>query len=180
VLVLCADRAPAQTDPSSFVSIQDGRFAVAGQTLSPYGSTLYPSWDRSPRVLRGAAWADPEFPRYIDFIVELAQLAGINTLRATDWLDGADDWRNDAVWTNLDYLLAKTAEQRMFVTIDLSAFRKWLIKNQSWPYDASLWDEFIRFYGGRYHDARNLLYAPVAGEIPYPGSNDPWKATADQ
>ena len=63
------------------------------------------------------------------FIVELAQLAGINTLRATDWLDGADDWRNSAVWTNLDYLLAKTAQQRMFVIIDLSAFRKWLIKN---------------------------------------------------
>src|SRR5947209_14185167 len=103
-LFVGAERAPAQSDPS-FVSIQDGRFVLAGQTLSPYWSTLYPFWDRGARVLRGAAWADPEFPSYIDFIVELAQLAGINTLRATDWLDGADDWRNSAVWTNLDYLL---------------------------------------------------------------------------
>ena len=119
--------------PAQFVTIQDGRFAVAGRTLSPYWSTLYPYWDRGPKVLRGAAWADPEFPRYIDFIVELAQLAGVNTLRATDWLDGAGDWRNDAVWTNLDYLFAKTAQQGMFVIVDLSAFRKWLIGNQRWP-----------------------------------------------
>jgi hypothetical protein len=58
LLALCAagDRAPAQGDPASFVSIQDGRFAVAGRTLSPYWSTLYPSWDRGPRLLRGAAW----------------------------------------------------------------------------------------------------------------------------
>jgi len=165
-----------------FVHLSDGQFYFGDQSINPYWTTFYPYWDHNGHIYRGSAWHQPDFSEYIDFIISLAGQAHVNTLRATDWLDGSTtiDWRDPIVWSNLDYFVQATAANNIFAILDISAFRKWLIANNTWPYDPDLWTDFIQLFGDRYRDASNVLYVPIAGEIPYPTSSDPWRATAEQ
>lgn len=166
---------------SGFVTRQEGRFTRDGRTLAPYWATFYPYWEHNGRIQRGGAWVDPAFPQYIDAMLEMAQQAKLNTLRATDFLDGSsDDWRNPTVWANMDYFVHQAAAHHFDVIISIDAYRKWLIHHHTDPYDPTRWTEYLRFFCRRYREETHILYIPVAGEVPPPNSKNPWKATAAQ
>jgi endo-1,4-beta-mannosidase len=165
--------------PSPFVTLQGGRFTQNGQTLAPCWSTFYPSWQHNGKIERGGAWADPAFPQYIDAMISMAQQARLNTLRATDFLDGApDDWRSPTVWANMDAFVHQAAAHHLRVILSIDAYRKWLIHRGIAPYDPARWTDYLRFFCRRYGQEPGILYIPAAGEIPPPNSQNPWKATA--
>lgn len=167
--------------PSGFVYLSGGQFYFGDQQINPYWTTFYPYWDHNGHIYHGSAWHQPDFSQYIDFMIAMAQQANVNTLRATDWLDGSTaDWHDPVVWSNMDYFVQATAANNMYAIIDISAYRKWLIANNTWPYDPNLWSDFIQLFGDRYGNTANILYVPIAGEIPYPTSSNPWKATANE
>lgn len=168
-------------DATTYVTVRDGEFATGSRIIHPYWASFYPYWPQGGKIHRGEAWTDPEFTGYIDQIIALAKSAGLNTLRATDFLDGAtSDWRNPTVWANMDYFVRTAGNNHMYVIISIDAYRKWLIHNNIGPYDPAQWTEYLKFFGKRYGDARNILYVPVAGELPAVNGHDPWRGTADQ
>lgn len=161
--------------------LRGGQFVQDGKPLHPLWATFYPHWEVDGRIKTGSAWTDPAFPRYIDAMIGLAKQANLNALRATDFLDGATaDWRNPTVWANMDYFVRTAAADGMHVIISIDAYRKWLIKHNTNPYEPTLWTDYLRFFGKRYGGSTSILYIPVAGEAPPPSSKNPWKATADQ
>jgi cellulase (glycosyl hydrolase family 5) len=169
---------PAAARPG-FVTLQGARFAQDGRTLSPYWATFYPHWERNGTIERGGAWADPAFPRYVDAMIGMAEQAHLNTLRATDFLDGAvEDWRSPTVWANMDAFVHRAAAHHLHVIISIDAYRKWLIRHNADPYDPAHWTDYLRFFCRRYADETSILYIPVAGELPPPNSKNPWKAMA--
>jgi hypothetical protein len=149
--------------------------------LTPRWATFYPYWQHNGKIEHGGAWADPAFPYYIDAMIGMAQQAKLNTLRATDFLDGAeDDWHNPAVWSNMDYFVHQAAAHHLYAIISIDAYRKWLIQHNTNPYDPAQWTDYLRFFSQRYAKETDILYIPIAGEIPPPNSKNLWKATAAQ
>lgn len=182
-LVLVAALLPepaSATAPSSYIRLHNGRLAWSGHSLTPCWATFYPYWRHNGRILHGGAWSDPAFKEYIDSSLSLASSVGLGGLRASDFLDGAADWRDPTVWSNMDYFVDAAARRGMFVIISIDAYRKWLIKRRMDPYNPLQWGTFLQFFAARYRSAPNILYVPIAGEVPPPNSKQQWKATAAQ
>jgi hypothetical protein len=132
--------------------------------------------------VRGTAWSSssPQFRSYLDQVVSLAADAGLNTLRPTNYLDGATDWRAPAVWANLDYLVGQLEARGMLVVMDLSPYRNWLLQRGQFPYDAAAWNAYLDFVGRHYQNAAAIAYYAIAGEVPPPDESVAKRATAEQ
>jgi hypothetical protein len=161
-----------------FINARPGALYRGEERLRPVWSSFYPYWEYQGKILRGAGWANPDFGRYIDRSIERARQVGLNGLRATDYLEGSNDWKDKTVWQNVDYFLKATHAAGMDVIVNIDPFRKWLIRNNQNPYNPDLWTEYLPFIGEKLAPWRNILYVPVAGEVPPPESNNSWKATA--
>ena len=144
-----------------------------GEKLTSYGATIYPRFYANGSLHYGSAWAYPEFTQYLDSILTTATLAHLNTVRATNYLDGTTNPYDSTVWTNMDYLMTRARSYSMFVILDLSPFRNLLIKQHRMPYDASIWTDFLNFVGNRYSTNPSLLEYSIAGEVNCPSGKDP-------
>ncbi len=141
-------------------------FCLEGKRTSLYGSTLYPFWQYNGQILRGDGWVHPEFVQYIDFILNMAQAAHLNTLRPTDYLAGAQTWDDPEVWKNMDYLIGEAHKRSILIILDLSALRQWLGKHgHDFLYNASDWMDFVRFVARRYLNEPAIAEYSIAGEI---------------
>jgi hypothetical protein len=60
-----------------FVTLS-GQTLMSGQMpLHSNGSTMYPRWNYQGSIVKGARWAKPNFPQYIDHIIGLARAAAL-------------------------------------------------------------------------------------------------------
>jgi hypothetical protein len=137
-------------------------FTCDGHPLELTGYTFYPA------VIGGAAaWQNPEFPIYINHILDMGAAAGQNLIRATDQWDRhtpgqrADD---PVVWANMDYLLTAARKRGVFVVVDLSAFRWLLMSKGQDPSEADLWTGFIDAVAARYRDNPAVAFYSIEGE----------------
>lgn len=58
----------------------------------------------------------------------------------------------------------------MFVILDLSAFRAFLMSQGLDPYDAANWTAFLRFVGARYLRSPAIAYYSIVGEPSVPAT----------
>lgn len=150
----------------TYMTSNGTQLTYGGVPMSLAGAAFYPG-------LKGgtAAWHRRDFTQYIDHIVALAQMAGQNVLRPTDYWsrDGKHQVYTDPiVWANMDYLM-KTAQQHgMFVILDLSAYRWLLVSQGRDPYSAANWSAFLQFVSERYKDSPAIAYYSLAGEPEVP------------
>lgn len=152
----------AGTSSGPFLSTNGKSITCEGQPVALTGFTFYPA------LLGGAkAWHDPNFPKYIDHVLDMGVAAGQNLIRATDqWDRNAKGQTEDdpIVWANMDYLLTAARERGVFVVVDLSAFR-WLLMSQGEdPTRADLWTGFIDKVAARYRDNPAVAFYSIAGE----------------
>jgi hypothetical protein len=168
--------------PASFVTLSGQNFAVGQTLLYPYGSTMYPHWSYKGSIVKGEGWAKPNFPQYIDHIIDLAQQAHLNVIRATNFFDGVSygDWYNVTVWANMDYLFQQTAAHHMYVLLDLSSFRDRTLKSGIYPYDPAAFSAAFTWVARRYARAINLLNYAIAGEVSCPNGNDALRPTSTE
>ncbi len=150
--------------------------------IHPYGSTMYPHWTYQGALHRGGGWAIPAFRQYIDFIINMAQQAHLNTLRTTNFFDGVayGDWYNATVWSNMDYLFQQAASHHMYVILDLSSFRDKTLKQGIYPYDPSMYTAAFTWVATRYSNETALLDYAIAGEVKCPTSSDPLRPVSAQ
>src|SRR5215472_13331076 len=71
---------PAAANSQTFVDKQGTKFVYQGNNITFYGSTFYPS-----PIGGTSAWHTTTFPSYIDQMITMAQQAGQNILRPTDY-----------------------------------------------------------------------------------------------
>ena len=90
----------AQSTGGPFLASDGSHIVCDGHPVELTGFTFYPA------LLGGAkAWHDPNFPAYIDHVLDMGVAAGQNLVRATDQWDShasgqvADD---PIVWSNMD------------------------------------------------------------------------------
>ncbi len=164
----------------AFVRASGGMFEVGTQPLALYAATIYPDVTQGTKTYRGSAWALPTFPAYIDQMLTQAAAAGINTIRATDFLSDTEDWRTPTIWANMDYLLCHARAHNMHVIISLTTFGKMLYTQGNFPYDPGAWGALLDFVGQRYRNERALAYYAISGEALPPNGRDPLRATANQ
>lgn len=138
-----------------------------GTAVSLYGATIYPTWVTGGQTLHGSAWANSGFTAYIDQIIPLAVKANLNTVRVTNFLDGvaAGNWSNSVVWQNIDYLMQQAHARGLWVILDLSAYRNYLITNNLYAYNPSNWTSLLNFVGQRYGTNAAIAYYAIAGEV---------------
>ncbi len=166
---------PVQIDQAEagFVFANGQDLYLNGRKLTSYGATIYPHVYLNGSLHYGSAWAYPTFTQYLDTILTTATAAHLNTLRATNYLDGTSNPYDSTVWANMDYLLSRAASHNVFVILDLSPFRNYLIRQGRMPYDASRWTDFLDFVGARYSTNPSLLEYSIAGEVSCPSGKDP-------
>lgn len=163
-----------------YLAIQGAAFALSGTPVRLQGATIYPYFPFNGRTLRASAWTQPSFTHYIDQMLTLATQAKMNMVRATDFFSGTTDWRNPAVWANMDYLMCQAQAHHMFVVVSLSAYRNLLLKQPTFPYDPAQWQDFLAFVGARYANNPALAYYALAGEPAAPTGQATLKPTSDQ
>ena len=151
--------APCSSD-SAFVRAQGSHFCYRGRVLRLYGGSMY-----------HGAWTSSE-QSYIDQEIAMARSGGLNTLRAVNFLDGVGNYRDQAVWSNVDYLMRQARAHHMFVILDLSTYRNNLIKMGKIAYDARDYVGFLDFVGKRYRNEPALAVYSLAGEPAAPNGSD--------
>ena len=117
------------------------------------------------------AWTSSE-QSYIDQEIAMARSGGLNTLRAVNFLDDVANYRDQAVWSNVDYLMCQARALHMFVILDLSTYRNNLIKMSKIPYNARDYVGFLDFVGKRYRNEPALAFYSLAGEPAAPNGSD--------
>jgi hypothetical protein len=163
-----------------FVRAQGSRFVVGSTPLHLMAATIYPDDSVGSATYRGSAWLRPDFPAYISRMLDLAVAAHLNTIRATDFLNDAADWRTPQVWLNLDNLICQAQARGMHVIISLKTFSDRLYKSGQFPYNPADWQDYLTFVGQRYRNAPAIAYYAIAGEALPPNGHDPLRPTADQ
>ena len=152
---------------SSFMRTDGSRFCFNGSRVMLYGSTFYPYWEHNKTLYRSEAWLRSDFTEYVDSILELAQQAKLNTLRATDYLNVRASWDNSAIWKNMDYFITEAEKRHIWVILDLSTYRQWLSRHGvKAVFNAENWRNFVRFVTKRYKNTVNISYYSITGEIP--------------
>lgn len=150
-------------------------------TAAPlFGATIYPNLVIGRHIYRGDAWMHPEFTTQIDQDIAWATQEHLNTLRATNFLDGALSYTNPTIWANMDYLLKQAATAQMHIVISLDAYTNFLkAHGASVLYDVNAWQPYVDFVLSRYRGNATIAYFAIAGEIPAVNSKSPYKLTAD-
>jgi endo-1,4-beta-mannosidase len=126
-----------------------------------------------------SGWGSTTFPTFIDLILDMAESAHLNTLRATDILLYGD-WHNMTLWNNLDYLVQHAAQRHIWIIIDLSTFRNSLDKQGIFAYNPADWQDFVSFIAQRYKNVPNIAYYEIAGEPQDPNRDAGREPTAEQ
>jgi hypothetical protein len=115
--------------------------------------------------------------------VQLAQSAGMNTIRITDYLNDfgnpSSDPYDEASWRRVDAVIAAAGQAGMHVDLGLADYRNMMWNNCIDPYDAS-WSHFIDFVANRvntitgevYKDDPTIAFVSIAGE-PLPVGTQP-------
>lgn len=163
-----AQAAQAAQAATPFVTTDGHGFAANGQPLPLRGFTFYPATDGGT-----AAWRSTSFTTFIDSELTLAQSAGQNLARPTDYWDStntAQTMTDPVIWSNMDYLVNSAAQRHMYVLMDLSAYKWLLISQGKDPYNADNWTPFLQFAGARYKNATNIVAYSIVGEPPVPTS----------
>jgi hypothetical protein len=154
-----------------FVSAKGTQLLYSGRPLRLYGATFYKGIYDSVLPNGAAAWRSSAFPQYIDKIIAIAQMAGQNLLRPTDFWDTThtnEVYNDPMIWSNMDYLVQAAQRHGMFVIMDLSAF-KWLLESQGQdPYNAANWVTYLDFIGARYSNTPAIAFYSIVGEPPAP------------
>ncbi len=163
-----------------FVRAQGPHLMVGDAPLALAAATIYPDVIAGGKAYRGSAWLRADFPAYIGHMLDLAQQAHLNTIRATDFLAAAPDWRTPQVWLNLDSLLCQAQARGMHVIISLTTFGNRLYKQGKFPYNPADWHAYLTFVGQRYRADPAIAYYAIAGEALPPNGHDPLRPTADQ
>src|SRR5215470_7238730 len=158
----CAALANAQ----SFVGKQGAKFVYQGNNITFYGSTFFPS-----PIGGTSAWHTTTFPSYIDQMINLAQQAGQNILRPTDYWDSSTSGQtmtDTVLWSNMDHLMSAARQHGMYVLMDLSAY-KWLLvsQGQDWTV-ASNWYSFLDFVSNHYNNETAIAFWSIVGEPSVP------------
>lgn len=157
----CADR------PGQFVSRDDVSFCFDGKPVFLYGATFYPYWEKSGVLYRSKGWLRPDFNEYVDTILDYAQAGGLNTLRASNYLDTAYSWDYPLLWDNMDYLISQAEARGLWVVLDLSTFQEWLEEHGGGGVgDAERWQPFIQFVAQRYQHTPAIAFYSILAEIP--------------
>lgn len=163
-----------------FVRAQGSQFVIGATPLHLMAATIYPDDTVGTATYRGSAWLRADFPSYINHMLDLAVAAHLNTIRATDFLNDAPDWRTPQVWLNLDSLLCQAQARGMHVIISLTTFGNRLRKAGQFPYNPTDWQAYLTFVGQRYQHVAAIAYYAIAGEALPPKGHDPLRPTADQ
>src|SRR5438874_641091 len=156
--------------PNPFVSKQGTQLIYEGKPLKLYGSTFYPAL-----VGGSSAWHSSKFTQYIDHILALEARGGQNLVRPTDFWDRHyHDRKQDdiAIWKNMDYLVCTARQHGIFVVMDVSAFKWFLISQGENPYDARNWTAFLDAVGKRYANQPSIAFYSISGEPSPPHSVD--------
>ena len=164
-------------DSGPFLETNGTSLTCAGNPVPLTGFTFYPA------LIGGArAWHDPNFPAYIDHVLDMGAAAGQNLIRATDQWDKhvagqtADD---PIVWSNMDYLMTAARKRGVFVVVDLSAFR-WLLYSQGAdPSRTDLWTSFATKVATRYRNNPVVAYYSISGEPTPPANNAQFQTLLD-
>jgi len=150
----------------SFVGKQGTKFVYQGNNITFYGSTFFPS-----PIGGTSAWHTTTFPTYIDQMIALAQQAGQNILRPTDYWDKSTPNQNPqdpVVWSNMDHLVSACKAHGMFVLMDISAFKWLLTANGQNITDPNNWSSFIDFVAARYRNEPTVAFWSIMGEPAVP------------
>src|SRR5579875_17999 len=163
-----------------FVQTQGRAFVIGNAPARLMFATMYPYMQVGDKIYRASAWLRSDFPAYIDQMLDLAQAAHLNTIRATDFLNAASDWHAPQVWENLDTLLCHARSRGMHVVISLTTFGNMLRAQGKFAYNPADWKAYLDFVGQRYRNERAIAYYAIAGEPLPPNGHDPLRPTADQ
>jgi hypothetical protein len=163
-----------------FVRAQGSRLMLGDAPLRLAAATIYPDEIAGGKAYRGSAWLRADFPAYIRQMLDLAAQVHLNTIRATDFLNAAPDWRTPQVWLNLDSLICQAQARGMHVIISLTTFGNRLYKQGRFPYNPADWQDYLTFVGQRYRASPAIAYYAIAGEALPPNGHDPLRPTADQ
>jgi hypothetical protein len=163
-----------------FVRAQGTQFVVGATPLHLMAATLFPDDTVGNTTYRGSAWLRADFPAYISRMLDLAVAAHLNTIRATDFLNDAPDWRTPQVWLNLDSLICQAQARGMHVIISLKTFGNRLAKAGQFLYNPADWQAYLTFVGQRYQHVAAIAYYAIAGEALPPNGHDLLRPTADQ
>ena len=151
-----------------FVSKQGTQLIFEGKPLKLYGSTFYPA-----SVGGSSAWHSSKFTQYIDHTLALEAQGGQNLIRPTDFWDRHyHDRKQDdiTVWKNMDYLVCTARQHGIFVVMDVSAFKWFLISQGKNPYDATNWTAFLDAVGKHYSNQPSIAFYSISGEPSPPRS----------
>jgi hypothetical protein len=152
---------------SPFMETDGSQFCFNGERVELFGATFYPYWEHDKTIYRSRAWLQLDFKEYVDYILDLAQDAHLNTLRVTNYLDISSSWDTSIIWKNMNYFISEAEKRHIWVILDLSTYRQWLIRhNVKAVYNAENWRNFVKFVTKRYKDAPNIAYYSITGEIP--------------
>lgn len=137
-------------------------FGINGKPHVFHGFTMYPA---------GATWGTPGFTPYTRKILLLGKSAGLDLARPTDqWSKSAtgQTWNDPKIWHSLDTIVCQAAWHKMYVIMDLSAY-KWLLESQGQdPMDASLWLPYLAAVGQHYKGVTNIAAYSIVGEPDFP------------
>lgn len=160
-----------------FVSKQGTQLIYEGKPLKLYGSTFYPA-----AVGGSSAWHSLEFSHYIDHTLALEAQGGQNLIRPTDfWDKHYHDRKQDdvTIWKNMDYLVCTARQHGIFVVMDVSAFKWFLISQGKNPYDAQNWTAFLDAVGKHYANQPSIAFYSISGEPSPPHSVDEMNRLVD-
>src|SRR3989344_508701 len=161
-----------------YVARQGEKLLYQQNELFVYGATIYPYWSFNSTIFRGSGWTRPEFTQYLDYITNLAKLGKVNTLRITNFLDGTSNPYDAVVWSNIDYLFTNANINHLFLILDLSTYRNLLRRQNTMPYNANLWNNFLDFVANRYKNQSRLLSYEIAGEVEAINDADPLRPSS--
>jgi hypothetical protein len=174
--LLCPNDSGA-TRQGPFVSKQGTQLLYAGKPLKLYGSTFYPA-----SVGGSAAWHTAKFTHYIDHTLAMEVQGGQNLIRPTDFWDRRyhDRLQDDVtIWKNMDYLVCTARQYGIFVVMDVSAFKWFLISQGENPYDARNWTTFLEAIGKHYANQPSIAFYSISGEPSPPHSVDEMNRLVD-
>ena len=160
--LVCANQSSANSS-GQFVQTDGTHFLVHGAAVRLSGFTFYPA------LLGGAsAWYNPQFPHYIDQVLNAAQQLGQNLIRTTDFWDVhyQDNPQHDRIiWQNVDYLVCAAAARHIYVELDVSAF-EWFLTSQHYNrYDAGNWTAYLDAVGKHYSKQPDIAFYSLLGEV---------------
>ncbi len=140
--------------------------AWTGTPTSLYGCTFYLSTQGG-----AAAWRGGSITATLDTILATAQSNGLNMVRVTDFFDNStisQRWDDPVIWTNIDYLVSAAQLRNMYVLMDVSAWKKWMLSQGGTgsfdPSVAANWTPLLQALANHYQNAKNICWYSIIGE----------------